>query len=255
MFLLERLKTCIGGARGSTGHRLVVTALILSWKAISDDTYSNRTWAKLSKGLFNLRNINRMERDMCVYLGWRLHIDLALLSPFEARMRHEFHKRASEIPSLSPSSVSIIEPVAASRETQCDASDAAALSTLRTETLSAGVITPSAVLCGSLADVLPKSSLPAVRPPLPPCLHEPVKPSGSPLQYTLSRVSCSLQPSSGSLLSSGYLEPESSLASIPGRSMLCLSNVVSGPALSRYATAPTTDEVQSLVGEAAYGGI
>lgn len=87
MYLLERLKSSLGRTRQTTGHRLFITALLLAWKTISDQLYSNKTWASISRGTFTLEVINRMEREMCCYLRWRLHIDGSALSSFEARLR------------------------------------------------------------------------------------------------------------------------------------------------------------------------
>jgi hypothetical protein len=34
-------------------------------KVICDDTYSNRSWSIVGQGMFQLREVNQMEREMC----------------------------------------------------------------------------------------------------------------------------------------------------------------------------------------------
>ena len=60
---------------------------MLASKVICDDTYSNKSWAAVSRGMFTFDGVNRMERDLCALLDWRLHIDGGALSRFESRFR------------------------------------------------------------------------------------------------------------------------------------------------------------------------
>ena len=87
MYLLDRLRLRVGRARGSTGYHLFTTALVLAWKIISDDVYSTKSWAQVTRGMFTVHNINRMEREMCLFLGWGLHIDSDAFNSFEASFR------------------------------------------------------------------------------------------------------------------------------------------------------------------------
>ena len=43
LVLLQQLKACFPTARGSSGHRLFVSAFMLASKVICDDTYSNKS--------------------------------------------------------------------------------------------------------------------------------------------------------------------------------------------------------------------
>ena len=95
MYLLDRLRSCVGRRRGSTGHRLFIAALMVAWKVISDQVYSNKSWAAVSRGMFTFDGINRMERDLCALLDWRLHIDGGALSRFEAHLRRRVKKPES----------------------------------------------------------------------------------------------------------------------------------------------------------------
>ena len=82
LFLLQRLKARFPAAKGSSGHRLFVSAFMLASKVICDDTYSNKSWCIVAQGMFALREINQMEREMCSYLEWQLNVDKDVLQDF-----------------------------------------------------------------------------------------------------------------------------------------------------------------------------
>ena len=75
LFLLQRLKARFSAAKGSSGHRLFISAFMLASKIICDDTYSNKSWCIVAQGMFALREINQMECKMCSYLEWQLNVD------------------------------------------------------------------------------------------------------------------------------------------------------------------------------------
>ena len=54
--------------RGALGHRLFMSLFMIAFKAICDDTYPNKSWLIVGQGIFQLREINQMEREMCQYL-------------------------------------------------------------------------------------------------------------------------------------------------------------------------------------------
>ena len=66
LFLLQRFPA----ARGSSGHRLFSAFVVAS----KDDTYSNKFWAVFSPSMFQLKETNQMELEMCDYLKWRTSI-------------------------------------------------------------------------------------------------------------------------------------------------------------------------------------
>ncbi|KDQ13284.1 hypothetical protein BOTBODRAFT_111719, partial [Botryobasidium botryosum FD-172 SS1] len=68
LFLLNCLKRCFPAARSSFDHCLFILASMIASKIICDDTYSNKSWCVVVQGMFLLREINQMEREMCVYL-------------------------------------------------------------------------------------------------------------------------------------------------------------------------------------------
>ncbi|KAJ6540768.1 hypothetical protein B0H19DRAFT_1269307 [Mycena capillaripes] len=53
-------------------------------KVICVDIYSNKSWNIVAQGMFTLRRINQMEREMCNYLDWKLTVDNPILGNFEA---------------------------------------------------------------------------------------------------------------------------------------------------------------------------
>lgn len=90
LFLLQRLKARFPAAKGSSGHRLFISAFMLASKIICDDTYSNKSWCIVAQGMFALREINQMEREMCSYLEWQLNVDKDVLEDFTVRVRSDF---------------------------------------------------------------------------------------------------------------------------------------------------------------------
>ncbi|ORX36622.1 cyclin-like protein, partial [Kockovaella imperatae] len=74
LLLLQRLKSRFPAARGSSGHRLFISAFMIASKVICDDTYSNQSWGIVAQKMFALKEINQMEREMCGYLDWNLNI-------------------------------------------------------------------------------------------------------------------------------------------------------------------------------------
>jgi hypothetical protein len=87
LYLLQRLKTRFIAARGSSGHRLFISAFMIASKVICDDTYSNKSWCIVGQGMFVLREINQMEREMCSYLEWQLNVEPAALVEFESMVK------------------------------------------------------------------------------------------------------------------------------------------------------------------------
>ncbi|KAF5380354.1 hypothetical protein D9615_004697 [Tricholomella constricta] len=106
LILLQRLKARFPTARGSSGHRLFISAFMIASKVICDDTYSNKSWGIVAQGMFSLREINQMEREMCNYLEWELSVDNSILTTFETRLREDFQSPSGPYPSYPLSMVS-----------------------------------------------------------------------------------------------------------------------------------------------------
>lgn len=47
---------------------------MIASKSSCDDTYSNKSWAIVGQGLFSLREINQMERELFGYLGYKVNV-------------------------------------------------------------------------------------------------------------------------------------------------------------------------------------
>jgi hypothetical protein len=90
LYLLQRLKSRFTEATGSSGHRLFIAAFMIASKVICDDTYSNKSWCIVGQGMFALREINQMEREMCAYLEWQLNVEPKALKTFENLVRKDF---------------------------------------------------------------------------------------------------------------------------------------------------------------------
>ena len=63
---------------------------MIASKVICDDTYSNKLWCVVGQGMFSLREINQMEREVCAYLEWVLTVPKEELEVFEAKLKNEY---------------------------------------------------------------------------------------------------------------------------------------------------------------------
>jgi hypothetical protein len=78
---------------------------MIASKVICDDTYSNKSWGIVAQGMFSLREINQMEREMCSYLDWELTVDAKTLKTFEVILKKAFGgSEASKLSTSSPTS-------------------------------------------------------------------------------------------------------------------------------------------------------
>lgn len=77
MVYLNRLKLKLPkNAQGlpCTRHRILLSCLILSSKYHNDSSPKNVYWAKYTDGLFNVKDINLMERQLIYLLNWDLRV-------------------------------------------------------------------------------------------------------------------------------------------------------------------------------------
>jgi hypothetical protein len=65
---------------------------MLSSKVICDDTYSNKSWAIVGQGFYELRDVNLMEREMIHYLSFDLTITGAELEKFTGSVRQTYKR-------------------------------------------------------------------------------------------------------------------------------------------------------------------
>lgn len=77
---------------------------MIASKVVCDDTYSNKSWAVVGQGMFQLKEINQMEREMCGYLEWQLNVDYIQLEEFTDDVSDRFGN--GTLPTSSKSSTS-----------------------------------------------------------------------------------------------------------------------------------------------------
>ncbi|GAW00551.1 alternative cyclin pcl12 [Lentinula edodes] len=114
----QRLKARFPTARGSSGHRLFISAFMIASKVICDDTYSNKSWSIVAQGMFTLREINQMEREMCNYLDWELTVDNPILADFTTMVKEDFSSSQGPYPTYPLKVVSKRAAKAASTSTK-----------------------------------------------------------------------------------------------------------------------------------------
>ncbi|KAF7791965.1 hypothetical protein EIP86_002992 [Pleurotus ostreatoroseus] len=90
LFLLLKLRLKFPDKDYLSGPRLFLCALMVASKVINDDTYSNRSWTTAGQHFFPLRDLNSMERALCLYLEWELNVDPTDLQHFESKVRADF---------------------------------------------------------------------------------------------------------------------------------------------------------------------
>ena len=86
LLLLKRLKTQYPVARGSSGHRLFISAFMLASKMLCDDAYNNKSWVIVSQNLFSLHEVNQMERELFMYLDLDLRASPEELASFASEL-------------------------------------------------------------------------------------------------------------------------------------------------------------------------
>ncbi|GHJ89806.1 hypothetical protein NliqN6_6208 [Naganishia liquefaciens] len=114
---LQRLKHRYPSAKGSSGHRLFISAFMIASKVVCDDTYSNQSWCIVGQKMFALKEMNQMEREMCGYLNWQLNASSEEVEDFERIVSGEhsnaaiFAKRQSALAAAAiPREVELIRP-------------------------------------------------------------------------------------------------------------------------------------------------
>lgn len=97
---LDRLKQLHPRCKGSpgSGHRLMLAAIVLAAKYMYDDTFDNTAWATVSSGLFELEQVNHMEREMLSFLDFKLFIKTQEWYQFTDRLWVEMNEGMSFSP-------------------------------------------------------------------------------------------------------------------------------------------------------------
>ncbi len=111
LFILARLKECFPTTRGSSGRRIFISAFMIASKVICDDTYFNRLWYIVGQNLYTLKEVNQMEREMCSYLEWLLHVEAPELEAFTQRVTKEYGADCGPVPPQWVSTPAAVAPV------------------------------------------------------------------------------------------------------------------------------------------------
>lgn len=95
LLLLQRLKARFPAARASCGHRLFLSAFIIASKLCGDETYSTRSWCLVGQNMFQPKQVNQMERELCGYLAYNLHVTASQIADFQEAIRTDRQKAFS----------------------------------------------------------------------------------------------------------------------------------------------------------------
>lgn len=98
LYLLKRLKQRFPSSRGSSGHRLIIAAMMIACKFACDDTYSNQSWTIVGQGMFTLREINTMEQELFGFLGYKVNVATEQLLRFADLLELGYLDQALYIP-------------------------------------------------------------------------------------------------------------------------------------------------------------
>lgn len=101
---LDRLKRKHPRCKGSpgSGHRLVLSAIMLAAKYMYDDTFDNVAWATVSSGLFHLSHVNHMEMELLHFLNFELFIHIDDWYCFYANLERRIRPVQAPIPCGNP---------------------------------------------------------------------------------------------------------------------------------------------------------
>ncbi|RLV83105.1 PHO85 cyclin-1 [Meyerozyma sp. JA9] len=128
LVLLNRLKTRLPKnpqGMACTRHRILLSCLILSAKFHNDSSPKNVHWAKYTEGLFSVKDINLMERQLLYLLNWNVEVSndemISSLDQFLQPIRDDLVRTAKmrkwvqsqrTVPVSSPPSVPAASPIA-----------------------------------------------------------------------------------------------------------------------------------------------
>ncbi|KAF5311704.1 hypothetical protein D9611_010827 [Ephemerocybe angulata] len=73
---------------------------MIATKMTYDEAYNNLSWSNVVTPYFSLREIGRMEREMCRMLEWNLRVDGDALAGFERFVREGFSRDRAQYPSI-----------------------------------------------------------------------------------------------------------------------------------------------------------
>ncbi|KAJ7110746.1 hypothetical protein C8R43DRAFT_1139310 [Mycena crocata] len=87
-------------------YRGFISALMLSAKTLGDQSYKNYNWVLIGQRMFDLLEINQMERQLLEFLDWQLVLPVRELSIFRASMQRDFGCDSTSYPTyLEPAQI------------------------------------------------------------------------------------------------------------------------------------------------------
>lgn len=104
MILLQRLKSRYPNAKGSSGHRLWLAAIMITNKMFNDDSFTNQSWYIASQEIFSQREVNAVERELFGYLSCDVRVEYQEIVKF-TKMFNLWRLKTVESPSLPSSPV------------------------------------------------------------------------------------------------------------------------------------------------------
>ncbi|KZP32794.1 hypothetical protein FIBSPDRAFT_924845 [Athelia psychrophila] len=82
---LLKARNCLAAAQAGSEFRIAIAALMMANKFLDDNTYTNRTWSDVSG--IGLEEVNRMEREFLVGVGWECFVDGATYGKWRDLLR------------------------------------------------------------------------------------------------------------------------------------------------------------------------
>lgn len=78
---------------------------MIAGKMLSDNTYTNKSWAAIGRGMFTLKELNEMERKMCLDSKCKFNIGAEDLEDFEAKLYKHYGGKNDHAGSRPPTPI------------------------------------------------------------------------------------------------------------------------------------------------------
>ncbi|KAJ7133935.1 hypothetical protein C8R43DRAFT_894879, partial [Mycena crocata] len=106
LYLLQRLKWRRRERLIGSSYRGFISAVMLSAKTLGAQSYKNYNWVLIGQRMFDLLDINQMERQLLEFLDWQLVVPVGELSTFRADVQRDFGRDSTSYPTyLEPAQI------------------------------------------------------------------------------------------------------------------------------------------------------